>query len=358
MNITNAIIHPGKDGVRLSQMMLQKFIPNSTIINTRVESDLFGQFNFHKEVYDTLLISCMTSRDIWSLPDLIKKWRNKTKKIIVGGLAARQLSKNALNYIDCIVIGNVFSENVSEKVLNSYGKIYLEKEKLPIISIGLPVKNRINYFIIRKIECMNQCKYCCGPVGSDCIQDEDIIRLAKEIKKPINIFSPDGDISLDLYKSLIKNRIKLKNTNFTAVNAIRLIEAGMKMTIRVGIEGFSRKTRKELGREIDDECLSILMDRPAVHFNLIAGIPGESYDDYLEFYEKLSRAKSGHTLTITPLEWSPFWRYGNNTAPEITWKYIENFNSLLRKINCWSRKTRTIEDHREIERMNGSCPFS
>jgi len=354
----NAIIHPGSDGVRLAQLLLQEFIQNSTILNNHVPADLFGRYNSHKDVYENLFISCMTSRDIWNLPSFIKKWRSHTKRIIVGGLAARQLSDSALNHIDLIVVGNVFSENCQNVLMKESGKIYLSREKLPKIAVALPRGTKLNYFILKKLECQNQCKYCCGPVGSDSLTDDDVIDLAKKINKPINIFSPDGSISSYLYLELLKNKIKPINTNFTPKNAIDLIRRGMTVTIRVGLEGFSRKTRKELEREISDEDLSVLVNRPAVHFNLIAGVPGESFCDYMELYDQLASAKCGHTLTITPLEWSPFWRYGNNSAPDKTWEYIERFNAMLKNIKCWSRKTRSIEAHREIERMNGSCPFA
>lgn len=359
MNI--AITHPGKDGIRFSAEIIANYIKRLghfvSILSDSVNMDLFGDYNCDVH-YDILMVSVLTSRDVFALPKKIKEYRKIANKIIVGGLASRQLSKNSLKYIDAVVYGNIFSEKNAKIAISSSGFVTLPVEKsMPDFPISVTIKNKEKYYILKKTECPNMCKYCCGPTGNLSLSDDEVIRIAKKLNRPVNIYTPDGDISEYLYTTLKKLKIALNNRNYTP-DAVRTItNSGYNGRVNTGIEGLSRKMRSSIGRSIDDDLWKYLLDRGATHFYLICGLPGEEWCDYEEMLSDLASAKKGHTLTLTPLEWSPYWMFGDNTAQDITWAFSKKFCDLLKKTSSSAKWTRKIETHRNIERMNGSCPF-
>jgi len=113
----------------------------------------------------------------------------------------------------------------------------------------------------------------------------------------------------DVMDFCLKNRIHILNSDLCLKDAYKAIPLLRKTFIKVGVESFDEKTRIDAGKQISDLELDEIIDFSlkyccGIHFYLIYGLPGDNYDKWYRWLEKLSKKRKDITWRKIRFEFS------------------------------------------------------
>ena len=249
------------------------------------------------KLVDVLLFSCFWWEHIYLLADFlrkagIKKTNSNRPRIIVGGF-------NTFNpipfmaYADSVVCGD--GEEILTDVLNGEDPGLIWRNVSQVHSFILPGHNTTRIELARG--CKFKCKFCSvahlKPYREVPI-DEIKICLDRVKTKKVTLFAPDPTLyskneELNKYCheiGLTRNDTDVRFTSLDNYNGSSLP--------RIGLEGFSERQRKLVGKQISNELFTTKMIEviqrgvmKGVLFYVILDLPGEKEDDFLELREAL-----------------------------------------------------------------------
>ena len=304
---------------------------------------------------DLVGISCMTPnapRAYW----LAGEFRKRGKTVVLGGVHPTILPDEALQYADCVVIGE--AEGVWKKVLDDYRNGCLQKtyrDPEPDLTKYVPknfktdIKKRVfNALpILTTKGCPYSCDFCCvsNLYGNKIrhIPVENVVRDITESEGKVFVFLDDNIIGHPKYAKELFRAIKPLKIKWVGQASISLIkdieilqlaaESGCKALL-IGLESVSesqmktmRKSIKEI-KELQLALKKIMKMGILIHASMIFGFDSDTREVFDETVRFLSRNKISTVsfCILTPLPGTKTYKDLNSAGRLLTadWKHYNN----------------------------------
>jgi len=277
------------------------------IARNTLKADVYHWRQQLKGTYDIIAFNVFYITHIFNIAPFLfnngiepLKDRRNTPEIFVGGQGVSNLNGCLDDIVDFIFKGEV------DGIQNDLGWFRADKIDSPFnIKNGKAV-----------IELTRGCKYRCsfceyGWVHGGIYREKDIGLVETQLKsikdagvKRVNFLSANLGAYSEL-KYLLnlcdKYGIHILNTD-VCLRDLSKIEMLIKSNhpVKIGVESFSEQTRKRMNKPFSDEKLDYVYKNLAeytslIHSYLIYGLPGENYDSWFVWLEKISKTRKEQT---------------------------------------------------------------
>lgn len=285
--------------------------------------------------YDIVCITTMT-HDALRAYEIAHIFRQKGKKVILGGIHASVCPKEAKKHADSVVIGEAdeFFPQILEDFDNGHLKAFYQQDNpTDADRIPTPKRNITNRLKLETgVECSRgcpyRCKYCCVgniPWGKS-YRKRPIERVIKEIKTiPQNLIviyssslTIDFNYSKNLFKSLKnvnKKFICLGNTNILEQNEelLRLSKEAGCVQWNIGFESVSQKSLNEVNKNTNKvenyyKIIEKIHDHGMnVHGFFMFGFDNDSKEIFKKTFDFIKKSKidSADFSILTPFPGTP-----------------------------------------------------
>ena len=287
---------------------------------------------------------------------LAGEFRERGKTVVLGGVHPTILPDEALQYADCVVIGE--AEGVWKKVLDDYRNGCLQKtyrDPEPDLTKYVPknfktdIKKRVfNALpILTTKGCPYSCDFCCvsNLYGNKIrhIPVENVVRDITESEGKVFVFLDDNIIGHPKYAKELFRAIKPLKIKWVGQASISLIkdieilqlaaESGCKALL-IGLESVSesqmktmRKSIKEI-KELQLALKKIMKMGILIHASMIFGFDSDTREVFDETVRFLSRNKISTVsfCILTPLPGTKTYKDLNSAGRLLTadWKHYNN----------------------------------
>jgi len=314
---------------------------------------------------DLIGISCLTANAPRAY-ELCQEFRKRGKTVVLGGVHPTILPEEALEYADCVVIGE--AEGVWQTLLYDFRKGRLKKtyhEPTPDLSIYIPkdfskiIKKRLFNLIplLTTKGCPYNCDFCCvtNLFGKKIrhLPIENIVKDIQESGAKNFIFLDDNIIGNPKYaKELFKALIPLK-INWVGQSSISLLveennllqlaaDSGCKKLF-FGIESVSKEQIKQMRKAIQDiENLESAFKKIKkmgilIHASMVFGFDNDTkeiFNDTVRFLIK-NKVNTVSFNVLTPYPGTKTYEDLKNENRLITtdWSYYDHNTVVFRPKN-------------------------
>ncbi len=309
-----------------------------------------------EQACDLVGISCMTANAPRAY-DLCKEFKKRGKTVILGGVHPTILPEEALQYADCVVVGE--AEGVWEKLLTDFQNNNLQKkynDPTPDLKKYVPkdfsriIKKRLFKLvpIMTTRGCPYNCDFCCvtNLFGKKIrhVSIENVVRDIKESGAKNFMFLDDNIIGNPKYAKELFKAIKPLNIIWVGQASVSLLvkddelmqlaaDSGCK-ALFFGIESVSEeqlKTMRKAFNEIEDmenafkkiKKMGIL-----IHASMVFGFDNDTkeiFDDTVRFLTK-NKVSTVSFNVLTPYPGTKIYNDLKKEGRLITtdWKYYDH----------------------------------
>jgi radical SAM superfamily enzyme YgiQ (UPF0313 family) len=314
---------------------------------------------------DLVGISCMTSNAPRSY-ELCKEFKKRGKTVIIGGVHPTILPDEALQYADCVVVGE--AEGVWETLLTDFQNNNLKKiyhDPAPDLGKYVPkdfkklIKKRLfNIFPIMTTRgCPYNCDFCCvtNLFGKKIrhIPIENVVRDIQESGSNSFMFLDDNIIGDTKYAKALFRAIKPLKVKWVGQASISLLvndteliqlaaESGCK-ALFFGIESVSVEQLKTIRKAIKDIDLlesafkKIKKMRILIHASMVFGFDNDTKQTFNETVQLLIKNKVS-TVSFNILTPYPGTKIHEDLKKEnrlinTDWKYYDHSTVVFKPMN-------------------------
>lgn len=271
---------------------------------------------------DIIAITCVDPRQYKLCATVRKKY--PMKKIIIGGAGA--LSPYTLGkYCDAVCVGNG-DRFVDTLVLKGFDAVLdlnecwtKDGKKSVIPAKGFPwmtppIQGEDGAFRVWcGIGCKNKCLFCQTGWAQEYEENPNPELLVKIIKKLRSNGKRVSYLSNDALQHTFCENLPIVESGSYSIKFMKKNGLPPSRQIRIGIEGVSERMRRYVGKPIgfDDlvKCSTWLNENgKSVRWFLIAGLPGETKEDWIELMESIQSWKktcSHGVLALSFTAWQP-----------------------------------------------------
>lgn len=281
------------------------------------------------DIYKTEIKNILFSCYIWNIEYILKlceilKKADESIKIALGGPEVSFLPEEIIEkspYVDLIICGE------GEPVINSvcslmensteFPQIITNEESVDLNKLSFPygkedmskIADRIIYYETSR-GCPFRCAFCLsGAYGKVRYLDfervkceieffvRNNVRLLKLVDRTFNADAKRAYEIVEFIKSLKGNttfhfEIKAEIMTDELIGALASAEKGL-FQVEIGVQSTNKETLKNINRTLDYEKLGDVVsglmenDNINVHLDLIAGLPGESIDSFINSFNEV-----------------------------------------------------------------------
>ena len=317
-----------------------------------------------EEKCDLVGISCMTANAPRAY-ELAKEFKDRGKKVILGGVHPTILYEEAIQHADSVIVGE--AENVWEQVLEDFKNGTLKKRyhsPPSLIDKYIPQKynkhKKFSFFDVIPVMttrgCPYNCEFCCvsNLYGKKIrhVPVENVVRTIKESKRKYIIFLDDNIVGDVPYAKLLFKAIKSLKIKWVGQASIKFTndkefmklaaESGC-IALFFGIESISKVQLDKLNKSIKnmdklEEAIKRVQD-VGIHFHasLIFGFDTDKKDvfqDVLNFLQKNKIATASFNI-LTPYPGTKMYEQfkSENRLLTTNWKYYDHATAVYRPKN-------------------------
>ena len=316
------------------------------------------------EECDLVGISCMTSNAPRAYY-LAREFRNRGKKVVLGGVHPTLLFNEAIQYADAVVVGE--AENIWEQLLEDFQKGNLQKRyhyPKPSLDRYIPMKYKkstkkrlFNVIpIITTRGCPYSCEFCCvsNLFGREIrhIPISNIVREMEEFQNKIYIFLDDNIIGRPVYAKELFRAIKPFKIKWAGQASVSFVHDTELMKLAAesgcaalffGLESVSEVQLKRMPKSIKqvkkiEESIRKVKDF-GIHFHasMVFGFDSDTKAIFPETLEFLQRNKVGTASfnVLTPYPGTNVYEKFRREGRLLTtnWKYYDHSTVVFKPRN-------------------------
>lgn len=261
------------------------------------------------EIADILLCTITSAQNISGLKRELKKYKKKSAKVILGG-AGCYAPATFEKMVDCICVGEGrhFIRVLVNEGLDSAIKLpecYIDGEQKDVVPSTEfpwdcpPIRHPDGKIrVVGARGCKRKCLFCQTGWETNHRPNPDGDRLQRQIDRiqssgqKLSVLINDGADDLK-----IKGQQEFASVTYVNLKKMMPISRQKIKSIRIGVEGVSERIRKAVKKPIDNHGLVDITKQlwragVGVTWFMIAGLPGETEQDWLEFREVIEQLKS------------------------------------------------------------------
>lgn len=398
------IIAPCKSGYRwkkrrspftfppLALPILASLTPRDVCVRLIDEAVTEIDFNSNADAIALSVMTCTAPRAY----EIATKFREKGKKIIMGGIHPSVMHEEALRYSDSVVMGeaeSIWRKLINDLTIDKLQRVYYSQPDSLLKDLPVPRRDLLSlkaYGIPDTIYATRGCPFDCSFCSTTAFWGrhyrvrpvEEVVEEIKTFQGRFFLFLDDNLFAVPSYaKELCRQLIPLKKRWVTqcSINIVRdkeLLHLASKagcIAVLIGFESLSAANIKDIGKGVnqvedyEDAIKKCEKNGILIQGSFIFGFDGDTlntFSETLDFIMKVN-LRAANFCPLTPLpgtrsysalkeenrllseDWSKYDR-GNvvfkpkNMTPEelkngINWSYqkMYSFNSILRRIP-WS----------------------
>jgi radical SAM superfamily enzyme YgiQ (UPF0313 family) len=314
---------------------------------------------------DIVGISCMTANAPRAY-DLCKEFKKRGRTVVLGGVHPTILPDEALQYADCVVIGE--AEGVWEKLLNDFQQNNLKRKYYdPLPDLGKYVPKDFKKIIKKRLfslfpimttrGCPYHCDFCCvtNLFGKKIrhVPIENIVRDIKESGAKNFMFLDDNIIGQPKYAKELFKAIKPLNIKWVGQASVSLLvgddeliqlaaDSGCK-ALFFGIESVSKEQLKSMHKAIKEvEQLESALKKIKkmgilIHASMVFGFDSDTKETFNETVDFLIKNKvssvSFNILTPYPGTKTYEKLKNENRLISTEWRYYNHNTVVFKPIN-------------------------
>ena len=313
---------------------------------------------------DLVGISCMTANAPRAY-ELARQFKARGRKVVLGGVHPTILPEEALQYADCVVVGE--AEGVWEQLLLDFQKGALKRtyhEPLPDLGKYVPkdfrrmLKRRLYNLIpiLTTRGCPYNCSFCCvtNLYGKKIrhIPIENTLRDIRESGVKNFMFLDDNIIGEPKYAKQLFEAIKPLKIKWVGQASVSLLTGDLQLlqlaadsgckALFIGLESVSVEQLKTMHKAIKDiTALESALKKIRkmgilIHASMIFGFDNdtkETFDDTVDFLIK-NRVSTASFNALTPYPGTQTFEDFKNSNRLITtdWKYYDHNTVVFRPV--------------------------